>query len=202
MPVLTVLQRICRDAPEIGLLSPQIDGGVANPAPRFRARPGDFYISQERLAFVCVYIPARTRQLIGDMNEAFTGYGGEDDDFCRRVKEAGLQLAVTPLVSVKHGFGRRSWSASFARLMTRKQQDNAMAEMLHSRSGWQRREIAASPMLGAAQLRVRPMRPHRTEKAQGDREEWPDTSGIPRSEPDFDRRPRGSAPRGPTSPAA
>jgi len=130
MPVLKTLQRICRDVPTIGLLSPQIDGGVANPAQRIQAGQCDFYTSDERLAFVCVYIPARTRQLVGEMNESFTGYGGDDDDFCRRVREAGLQLAVTPLVSVKHGFGRRGWSTSFSRVMTAKQQAKSMAEML------------------------------------------------------------------------
>ncbi len=64
------------------------------------------------------------------MNETFTGYGGDDDDYCRRVQQAGLQLAVTPLVNVRHGFGRRSWSASFSRLMSRRRQDASMTEML------------------------------------------------------------------------
>ena len=38
MPVIETLRRICRDQPAIGLLLPQIDGGVANPAQR--SEPG------------------------------------------------------------------------------------------------------------------------------------------------------------------
>lgn len=60
------------------------------------SRPVDF------AAFVCVYIPRRIIDAVGLLDERFTAYGGEDVDYCLRVREAGLLVGVTDRCYVDH----------------------------------------------------------------------------------------------------
>lgn len=63
------------------------------------------------VAFVCVFIPRRTFDLIGLMDERFGGltedgrriYGFCDNDMCRRIREAGLKIGIHDGVFVDHG---------------------------------------------------------------------------------------------------
>ena len=64
-------------------------------------------------AFVCVYIPRRTINLVGMLDERYNvpGYGSdptvagacEDRDYCLAVQKAGLKCAVHDFVYVDHG---------------------------------------------------------------------------------------------------
>jgi GT2 family glycosyltransferase len=54
------------------------------------------------LAFVCVYIPRRTLDQIGPLDERFAGYGYDDNDYCRRIVEAGGKLGVSDAAVVEH----------------------------------------------------------------------------------------------------
>lgn len=54
------------------------------------------------IAFVCVYIPRRTIEKVGLLDERFTSYGGEDVDYCLRVREAGLKVGVGDYCFVDH----------------------------------------------------------------------------------------------------
>jgi hypothetical protein len=68
------------------------------------------------IAFVCVYIPATTIKLVGLLDERFVEYGWEDNDYCRRVTNAGLLVAVHDCCYVDHSrltstFRGRSWDA-------------------------------------------------------------------------------------------
>jgi GT2 family glycosyltransferase len=72
--------------------------------PRFRESP-------VMLAFICVYIPRRTIDLVGLLDERFSvnaggpgkrGYGLEDDDYCWRVRAKGMNLGVDNDVVVDH----------------------------------------------------------------------------------------------------
>ena len=63
------------------------------------------------VAFICVYIPRGVLNMIGFLDERFCvkaggkgprGYGCEDDDFCWRVRGAGLKLGVDNSVVVNH----------------------------------------------------------------------------------------------------
>jgi len=63
------------------------------------------------LAFICVYIPRTTIDRIGLLDERFgvnaggagaRGYGLEDDDYCWRIRKAGLKLGVLNDVFVNH----------------------------------------------------------------------------------------------------
>jgi hypothetical protein len=133
-PVVKCLEDVCAAHPELGVVSPQIDGGVGNPLQRLDAEldlalPGARYYGSPQLAFVCVYIPIRTLVTVGLLDERYTEYGSEDKDYCRRVVAAGRVLGVTPLCSVRHGFGSRKASSSFRRLMTLDEQRAAQRRM-------------------------------------------------------------------------
>jgi GT2 family glycosyltransferase len=55
------------------------------------------------VCFVCVYIPRATIAAIGLLDERFVGYGFEDDDYCKRIRDAGMKIAITDDVYVDHG---------------------------------------------------------------------------------------------------
>lgn len=133
--VLNQLESVVSRAPKLGVLSPQIDGGVGNRLQRAGATPpgyrpeSGYYASREHLSFVCVYIPVFTFSLVGKMDERYTGYGADDRDYCRRVVDNGFELGITPRCVVRHGFGGRVASSSFLRVMTRAEQDASKARM-------------------------------------------------------------------------
>jgi GT2 family glycosyltransferase len=55
------------------------------------------------VCFVCVWIPRATIAAIGLLDERFVGYGFEDDDYCKRIRDAGMKIAITDDVYVDHG---------------------------------------------------------------------------------------------------
>jgi GT2 family glycosyltransferase len=126
-PVLQTCAAVVRVNQSVGVLSPQVIGGVGNKLQRFGVGGlidvNGYYASREHLSFVCVYIPASTRTLVGELDERYDGYGADDRDYCWRVQDAGLELGVTPLAVVRHGHGGQVSSSSFMRVMTRAQQD-------------------------------------------------------------------------------
>jgi GT2 family glycosyltransferase len=61
------------------------------------------------LSFVCVLIPRLVINTVGLLDERFTGeidgemvYGGEDDDYCYRVRKVGMRVDVFPGCVVDH----------------------------------------------------------------------------------------------------
>lgn len=85
--------------PEMGLIS-----AVTNLAGNEAQRPQDVGLRTEprNVAFVCVYIPRRTLDRIGLLDERFSAYGWEDNDYCRRVQEAGLEIGIFDDCFVDH----------------------------------------------------------------------------------------------------
>lgn len=59
-------------------------------------------------SFVCVFIPMETQVAVGLLDERFTKYGYEDDDYCRRVTAAGLPISVCHSCIVTHHHPDRS----------------------------------------------------------------------------------------------
>ena len=102
--------------PDIGIISPRIDGVVGNPIQRM-VKPKTVEYSEMRLAFVCVLIRAEVFQEIGLLDEQFGDgdYGFDDTDFCLRAKQGGWKLAVNGEVSVKHGSTPWEFSSSYRR---------------------------------------------------------------------------------------
>ena len=131
-PILDHLQQFALTHPQAGIISPQIVGGVGNMLQSTNYKPSmhDYYLSTERLCFVCVYIPAKTRQIVGLMDEKFIGYGGDDDDYCLRVQRAGFSLAITT-ARVIHGHGNLRMTASFSRTMSESERKTSMYQMVN-----------------------------------------------------------------------
>ena len=103
------LEKILDTHADIGILSPRIDGGVGNAAQENVHQP--VLYTEQRLAFVCVLIRRKLFEEVGLLDERFVGYGWEDDDYCRRVRDAGYKLACTANAVVKHGHEKDRWSA-------------------------------------------------------------------------------------------
>lgn len=114
------LAEICEANAAIGVLSPQVFGGINNmQAMAANKIYAEWCLSHSPLLpFVCVFLPRRVLDTVGPFDESFTGYGGDDEDYCLRVRAAGFQLGITPRVKVRHGFGRHQYSSSFFRTMT------------------------------------------------------------------------------------
>lgn len=68
------------------------------------------------IPFFCAYIPAEVRDILRkstdhgnivggrDLDERFTGYGGEDDDYCYRARRARIPIIVLPKLTIHHGW--------------------------------------------------------------------------------------------------
>ena len=95
------MQRAAKSWHEIGLISATTNY-AANPEQQRYPTRGLRYCSSPFVAFVCVLIPRRTIETVGLLDERFTGYGWEDNDYCRRVSEAGFKLAIHDGCFVDH----------------------------------------------------------------------------------------------------
>lgn len=92
--------------PDVGLLSPKIVGGADN---SLQTNPpnADIVFSERHLALICTYIKREVINKVGYLDEeTFVGYGFDDVDYCRRVRNAGYKLAIDPSISVQHGVQR------------------------------------------------------------------------------------------------
>lgn len=54
------------------------------------------------VCFVCVLIPRRTVNAVGLLDERFVHYGCEDDDYCLRIRNAGLRVFIHDGCFVDH----------------------------------------------------------------------------------------------------
>lgn len=90
---LSTMAALARRDKSIGLCSAAIDGDVCNDAQRPHTTGGLRNVNGP-IAFVCVYIPRRIIKAVGLLDQRFDGYGFEDFDYCRRVREAGYDIAV------------------------------------------------------------------------------------------------------------
>jgi len=104
---LTLLAGQVEAHPELGVCSPGVQGLVGNPNQLATGRR-ELRMEGRTLAFVCVYIRRSTFERVGLIDEQFVGYGFEDDDYCLRVRTAGLGLGIWDGCVVDHGGALRS----------------------------------------------------------------------------------------------
>ncbi|HCV42397.1 MAG TPA: hypothetical protein DGH68_02865 [Bacteroidetes bacterium] len=110
-----------------GLLSPLIDGGVGNELQQYppvrvweQIKRPQIALGDRTICFPCVYLRREMIDAVGLLDESFTGYGFDDDDYCYRVRNANWQTNITRVLSIKHGSGGakldrgKNWSCSFA----------------------------------------------------------------------------------------
>ena len=111
-----LLQRAAEEHPEYGLISATTNV-AGNPAQWRREggglrtcpspTPGNSFAT---VAFVCVFLPRRTIETVGLLDERFGGvtpegkriYGWEDGDYCRRIAQAGMKIGIHDGAFVDH----------------------------------------------------------------------------------------------------
>jgi GT2 family glycosyltransferase len=132
----TGLSRVAASHPDFGVISSSVSGIVCNP----RQHPyvkGLFQEEPEMIAFICVYIPRKAYQAVGPLDERFTGYGYDDNDYCERVKSAGFRLGIWHGCLVDHSQQRFStyrtrpdWSQIYAQNRQLFEQKRATAHVV------------------------------------------------------------------------
>lgn len=130
MPTLSVMRDVMLSHPEIGILSPLIDGAVGNKlqsAENIITSPGIrelTYVPCTKDNFICfamVYLRMEMLLDIGLMDEDFKTYGRDDADLCIRASKAGWKGAIYNRLVVRHGIGGsadlrgKNWNTSFMR---------------------------------------------------------------------------------------
>lgn len=87
--------------PEYGIIGSTCNNvGQRN---QWRREGEELRFEPRMVCFVCVYIPRTTLSTVGLLDEQFTGYGFEDDDYCVRVRKAGLKVGIHDGCYVDHG---------------------------------------------------------------------------------------------------
>ncbi|MHC4800282.1 MAG: glycosyltransferase family 2 protein [Planctomycetota bacterium] len=95
----TALEKVAHNHPDFGIIS-AVTNSAGNPA-QFRKGVG-LRTEGRIVAFVCIYIPRRTINKIGLLDERFYSYGWDDNDYCRRVLNAGLKIGIYDFCFVDH----------------------------------------------------------------------------------------------------
>ena len=94
------LARLAKEHNYFGILAPACDT-VGNPN-QFRSWQPNVRNEPRMVCFVCVYIPRSTINSVGLLDERFIGYGLDDDDYCLRVRRAGLKIGIFDWCYVDH----------------------------------------------------------------------------------------------------
>jgi GT2 family glycosyltransferase len=100
----TAMHHAARSRPEFGIVS----AAVIGPSNSYEHAPRDGAGIRETkgrtIPFVCVLIRREVLDCVGPLEERFAGvYGGEDDDYSFRVRQAGLKLGIFDGCVVNHG---------------------------------------------------------------------------------------------------
>lgn len=96
----TAMQKAAEENPKFGII-----GAVTNVVGNQNQLPQGIGLREEprMVCFICVFIPRRTIERVGLLDEEFTGYGFEDDSYCLRVRRAGLKIGIFDGCFVDHG---------------------------------------------------------------------------------------------------
>jgi hypothetical protein len=102
----SVLQQAAKDHPEYGIIA-----ATTNNVGNLNQRPQGIGLREDprMVCFVCVYFPRTTIETVGLLDERFVGYGMDDDDYCLRVRNAGLKIGIHDGCFVDHGSLKSSY---------------------------------------------------------------------------------------------
>ncbi|HEY0915458.1 MAG TPA: glycosyltransferase family 2 protein, partial [Solimonas sp.] len=129
---VSTLVRHFRSDPSLGVLGPvtnnigneaRIEIGYTDMAQMldasgdYTARHAGLRLPLQTAAFFCVMLPRRVYEAVGGLDEAFGIGMFEDDDYCRRVEQAGWTVACAEDVFVHHHL-----SASFDQIKQERRQ--------------------------------------------------------------------------------
>lgn len=93
-----LLSAAATEHPEFGVVA-----AVTNNVGNLNQRPKGIGLREDpkMVCFICVFIPRRVVDAVGPLDERFAGmrngqpiYGWEDNDYCRRLREAGYKIGV------------------------------------------------------------------------------------------------------------
>jgi len=84
----------------VGLAAPACTNvGNLRQKPKYAAG----WVEEPRMVcFTCAVIPRSTIETVGLLDERFNAYGFDDDDYCLRVRQAGLKIAICHDGWVRH----------------------------------------------------------------------------------------------------
>jgi GT2 family glycosyltransferase len=93
----------------IGILSPKVIGGADNELQTNPPTEKELVYSDRYFALaVGTYLKRSMLNTVGIMDDdVFKGYGWDDVDYCRRVRQRRFKLAVSPHIEVQHGLGTK-----------------------------------------------------------------------------------------------
>lgn len=96
----TLMQQAAEERRDIGII-----GATTNLVGNQNQRPKGIGLREDprMVCFIAVLIPRRTIDFVGLMDERFTAYGFEDDDYCLRIRRAGLKIGIHDGCYVDHG---------------------------------------------------------------------------------------------------
>jgi GT2 family glycosyltransferase len=77
--------------------------------PEARRGSESVHIDPRMVCFVAVYIPRSTIDIVGFLDPRFVGYGMDDDDYCFRIRAAGLQIGIYDGCFVDHASLKSSY---------------------------------------------------------------------------------------------
>lgn len=102
----TDLAKCAVENPEYGVIA-AVTNNVGN---QDQLQQGIGLREEKRMVcFVCVYIPRRTIETVGLLDERFYHYGMDDDDYCKRVMNAGLKIGIHDGCFVDHASLKSSY---------------------------------------------------------------------------------------------
>lgn len=108
----SLLQQAAEEHPEFGIISASTNiSGNPNQRKWVESHPAFGLRTESRVvAFIAVLIPRRTIDRVGFLDERFGGltaegtriYGFDDNDYCRRIRKAGLKIGIHDSCFVDH----------------------------------------------------------------------------------------------------
>ena len=117
---LTVSEKVMEGlkATTWGMVSFEIDGGVGNEEQKFSPRRlAPLTEAKRTVCFVAAMLTRNCWDRVGPLDERFSGYGFDDDDYCRRVRGLDMKCGIATGLVVKHGAAGYPHSSSYARLL-------------------------------------------------------------------------------------
>lgn len=102
----SLLQSEAESHPEYGMIA-----ASTNNVGNVNQRPKGIGLREDRrmVCFVCVLIPRRTIAQVGLLDERYIHYGMDDDDYCLRVRNAGLKIGIHDGCFVDHSLLQSSY---------------------------------------------------------------------------------------------
>jgi len=95
----TQLLEVAEDNPTFGVISATTN--VAGNRAQYHRGIG-LREEARTVAFICVLIPRVVIDKVGLLDERYTAYGWDDNDYCRRVREHGLKIGIFDGCFVDH----------------------------------------------------------------------------------------------------